>query len=140
MSEEKKSYYITTPIYYPSSNLHLGHTYTTIIADTLKKFKKIQGYDVFLTTGTDEHGQKLYEKAKEKNMGDNPLNYIDPIVQSAKDLWKKLDIDIDSFVRSTDKAHEKNVQEIFQKLYDKGDIYKSTYKGHYCVDCEAFWT
>lgn len=140
MSEEKKSYYITTPIYYPSSNLHLGHTYTTIIADTLKKFKKIQGYDVFLTTGTDEHGQKLYEKAKEKNMGDNPLNYIDPIVQSAKDLWKKLDIDIDSFVRSTDKVHEKNVQEIFQKLYDKGDIYKSTYKGHYCVDCEAFWT
>ena len=140
MSEEKKSYYITTPIYYPSSNLHLGHTYTTIIADTLKKFKKIQGYDVFLTTGTDEHGQKLFEKAKEKNMGDNPLNYIDPIVKSAKDLWKKLDIDIDSFVRSTDKVHEKNVQEIFQKLYDQGDIYKSTYKGHYCVDCEAFWT
>ncbi len=140
MSEDKKSFYITTPIYYPSSNLHLGHTYTTIIADTLKKFKKIQGYDVFLTTGTDEHGQKLYEKAQENGMGDNPLNYIDPIVESAKDLWKKLDIDIDSFVRSTDKDHEKNVQEIFQKLYDKGDIYKSTYKGHYCVHCEAFWT
>ena len=134
----KKSYYLTTPIYYPSDNLHLGHTYTTIIADTLKKIRKIQGYDVFFTTGTDEHGQKLLEKANE--VGKKPLEYIDPIVDSAKELWKKLDIDYDAFVRSTDKQHEKNVQEIFQKLYDKGEIYKSIYKGHYCTPCESFWT
>nr|WP_243661028.1 methionine--tRNA ligase [Miniphocaeibacter halophilus] len=134
----KKAYYLTTPIYYPSDNLHLGHTYTTIIADTLKKIRQIQGYDVFFTTGTDEHGQKLLEKAKEA--GKEPLEYIDPIVESAKELWKKLDINYDAFVRSTDKQHEKNVQAIFQKLYDKGDIYKSVYKGNYCVPDEAFWT
>lgn len=134
----KKAYYLTTPIYYPSDNLHLGHTYTTIIADTLKKIREIQGYDVFFTTGTDEHGQKLLEKSKES--GKKPLEYIDPIVESAKELWKKLDIDYDAFVRSTDKQHEKNVQEIFQKLYDKGDIYKSVYKGNYCVHDEAYWT
>lgn len=137
---EKKSYYITTPIYYPSSNLHLGHTYTTIIADTLKKFKKIQGYDVYLTTGTDEHGQKLYEKAKKYGLEDNPLEYINPIVESVKELWDKLEIDIDSFERTTDPKHEEVVQKIFQKLYDSGDIYKSKYQGNYCVDCEAFWT
>ena len=134
----KKSYYLTTPIYYPSDNLHVGHTYTTIIADTLKKIKKMQGYDVFFTTGTDEHGQKLLEKATES--GVTPLEYIDPIVESAKKLWEKLGIDYDAFVRSSSKEHEKNVQEIFQKLYDKGEIYKSVYKGNYCVPCEAFWT
>lgn len=134
----KKTYYLTTPIYYPSDNLHLGHTYTTIIADTLKKIRKIQGYDVFLTTGTDEHGQKLLEKATES--GKKPLEYIDPIVDSAKELWKKLDINYDAFVRSTNKQHEKNVQEIFQKLYDKGEIYKSVYKGNYCIHDEAYWT
>ncbi len=134
----KKSYYLTTPIYYPSDNLHLGHTYTTIIADTLKKIREIQGYDVFFTTGTDEHGQKLLEKAKES--GKKPLEYIDPIVDSAKELWKKLDINYDAFVRSTDPVHEKNVKEIFQKLYDKGEIYKSVYKGNYCVPDEAYWT
>lgn len=134
----KKPYYLTTPIYYPSDNLHVGHTYTTIIADTLKKIKKMQGYDVFFTTGTDEHGQKLLEKATEA--GVTPLEYIDPIVESAKKLWEKLGIDYDAFVRSSSKEHEKNVQEIFQKLYDKGEIYKSVYKGNYCVPCEAFWT
>ncbi|WP_100065665.1 methionine--tRNA ligase [Miniphocaeibacter massiliensis] len=134
----KKPYYLTTPIYYPSDNLHLGHTYTTIIADTLKKIREIQGYDVFFTTGTDEHGQKLLEKAKES--GKTPLEYIDPIVESAKVLWKKLGINYDAFVRSTDKQHEKNVQDIFQKLYDKGEIYKSVYKGNYCTPCESFWT
>lgn len=134
----KKPYYLTTPIYYPSDNLHVGHTYTTIIADTLKKIKKMQGYDVFFTTGTDEHGQKLLEKATES--GVTPLEYIDPIVESAKKLWEKLGIDYDAFVRSSSKEHEKNVQEIFQKLYDKGEIYKSVYKGNYCVPCEAFWT
>lgn len=133
-----KNFYLTTPIYYPNSNLHIGHTYTTIVADTLKRFKEIQGYDVFFTTGTDEHGQKLLEAAQKA--GKKPLEYIDPIVESAKELWKKLDIKYDAFVRSTDPQHEKNVQEIFQKLYDKGDIYKSSYKGHYCVSCESFFT
>lgn len=136
--QNKKPFYITTPIYYPSDNLHLGHTYTTIVADTLKKFKKIQGYDVFLTTGTDEHGQKLLEKATQA--GKNPIDFINPIVESAKDLWKKLEIDYDAFVRTTDPQHEKNVQDIFQKLYDKGEIYKSVYKGNYCTPDEAFWT
>ncbi|WP_300410047.1 methionine--tRNA ligase [Lagierella sp.] len=135
---KKKSYYLTTPIYYPSDNLHVGHTYTTIIADTLKKIKKMQGYDVHFTTGTDEHGQKLLEKANES--GITPLEYIDPIVESAKELWRKLDIDYDAFVRSSSKEHEKNVQKVFQELYDKGEIYKSVYKGNYCVPCEAFWT
>lgn len=135
---EKRSYYLTTPIYYPNSNLHIGHTYTTIVADTLKRFKEIQGYEVFLTTGTDEHGQKLLESATKAGM--KPLEFIDPIVESAKELWKKLDIRYDAFVRSTDPEHEKNAAAIFQKLYDKGDIYKSVYKGNYCVDCEAFFT
>lgn len=135
----KKSLYVTTPIYYPNDNLHIGHTYCTIAVDTYKKFKTYQGYDVFFTTGTDEHGQKLEDKAEE-NGYDNPLDYIDPIVASAKDLWKSLDIHYDAFVRSTDKAHEKNVQDIFQKLYDKGDIYKGEYEGYYCTPCESFWT
>lgn len=135
---EKKNFYLTTPIYYPNSNLHLGHTYTTIVADVLKKYKQAQGYDVFLTTGTDEHGQKLQESAIKA--GKEPLEYIDPIVDSAKELWKTLDIDFDAFVRSTDKIHEKNVSDIFTKLYEKGEIYKGSYKGMYCVPCEAFWT
>ncbi len=135
---EKKTYYLTTPIYYPNSNLHIGHTYTTIVADTLKRFKEIQGYEVFLTTGTDEHGQKLLEAATKA--GKKPLEFIDPIVESAKELWKKLDIRYDAFVRSTSPDHEKNAAAIFQKLYDKGDIYKSVYKGNYCVSCEAFFT
>ncbi|MFP5493001.1 methionine--tRNA ligase [Parvimonas sp. G1641] len=135
---EKKNFYLTTPIYYPNSNLHLGHTYTTIVADVLKKYKQAQGYDVFFTTGTDEHGQKLQESAIKA--GKEPLEYIDPIVDSAKELWKTLDIDFDAFVRSTDKIHEKNVSDIFTKLYEKGEIYKGSYKGMYCVPCEAFWT
>ena len=116
----------------------MGHTYTTIVADVLKKYKQAQGYDVFLTTGTDEHGQKLQESAIKA--GKEPLEYIDPIVDSAKELWKTLDIDFDAFVRSTDKIHEKNVSDIFTKLYEKGEIYKGSYKGMYCVPCEAFWT
>ena len=135
---EKKNFYLTTPIYYPNSNLHLGHTYTTIVADVLKKYKQAQGFDVFFTTGTDEHGQKLQESAIKA--GKAPLEYIDPIVESAKELWRTLDIDFDAFVRSTDKIHEKNVSDIFTKLYEKGEIYKGSYKGMYCVPCEAFWT
>lgn len=134
----KKNFYLTTPIYYPNSNLHLGHTYTTIVADVLKKYKEVQGYNVFFTTGTDEHGQKLQDSALKA--GKKPLEYIDPIVESAKELWKTLNIDFDAFVRSTDSIHEKNVGEIFTKLYEKGEIYKGSYKGKYCIPCEAFWT
>lgn len=134
----KKTFYITTPIYYPNSNLHLGHTYTTIAADTLKKYKNIQGYEAFLVTGTDEHGQKIQQSAFKKGMKEK--EFIDEIVDSAKKLWETLEIDYDEFVRSTDKQHEKNVQEIFQKLYDKGEIYKGNYEGYYCTPCESFWT
>lgn len=133
-----KKYYITTPIYYPSDNLHIGHTYTTVAADTLKRFKKLLGYDVFFTTGTDEHGQKIQEKAKENNT--TPKAYVDAIVADIKELWKMLEIDYDAFIRSTDSYHEKAVQDIFTKLYEKGEIYKSKYKGHYCTPCEAFWS
>lgn len=135
---EKKNFYLTTPIYYPNSNLHLGHTYTTVVADVLKKYKEAQGYNVILVTGTDEHGQKLQESAK--TAGKEPLEYINPIVESAKELWKTLNIDFDAFVRSTDPIHEKNVAEIFTKLYEKGEIYKGSYKGKYCIPCETFWT
>lgn len=135
---DKNSYYLTTPIYYPNSNLHLGNTYTTIIADVLKRYKKMRGYDAFFTTGTDEHGQKIMETAQKA--GVTPKEYVDKIVEETKDLWKKLDIDYDKFIRSTDQEHEKNVQRNFQYLYDKGDIYKGKYKGYYCTPDESFWT
>lgn len=138
MDLNKKSYYITTPIYYPSGNLHLGHTYTTIAADVLKRFKNIQGFDAYLVTGTDEHGQKIKEEAEKKGL--KPLEFTTAIVKTAKELWKKLEIDYDYFVRSTDKNHEKNAQNIFQKLYDKGEIYKGVYEGYYCQPDESFWT
>lgn len=134
----KPKYYITTPIYYPSDNLHIGHTYTTVAADSLKRFKKLQGYDVFFTTGSDEHGQKIETKAKENNV--EPKAYVDGIVANIKKLWKMLEIDYDSFIRSTDAHHEEAVQKIFTKLYEKDEIYKSVYKGYYCTPCESFWT
>lgn len=133
-----KKFYVTTPIYYPSDNLHIGHTYCTVAADCIKRFKQVQGYDVFFTTGSDEHGQKIAEKAAE--MGLEPKEYVDKIVANIKTLWASMDIQYDSFIRSTDPHHEKNVQMLFQKLYDKGDIYKSQYEGYYCTPCEAFWT
>lgn len=133
---ENKKFYITTPIYYPNDNLHLGHTYTTIVADVLKRFKRIQGFDAFLVTGTDEHGQKIQEAAAAA--GKQPKEYVDEIVASAKKLWKSLDIEYDKFIRSTDPSHEKAVAGIFTKLYEKGEIYKDIYKGHYCTPCEAF--
>lgn len=133
-----KKYYLTTPIYYPSDNLHIGHTYTTVAADAIKKFKQMQGYDVFFVTGSDEHGQKIQEKAKEN--GVTPKDYVDKIVADIKSLWSTLEIDYDVFIRSTDPHHEKSVQEIFTKLYEKGEIYKSKYEGHYCTPCEAFWS
>lgn len=135
----EKTLYITTPIYYPNDNLHIGHSYCTMAVDAIKKFKEFQGYDVFFTTGTDEHGQKLESKAQEMGY-ENPLDYIDPIVDATKKLWKTLGINYDAFIRSTDPQHEKNVQDIFQKLYDKGDIYKGEYEGYYCTPCESFWT
>ncbi len=133
-----KKYYLTTPIYYPSDNLHIGHTYTTVAADALKKFKKSQGYDVYFVTGSDEHGQKIATKAKENGL--SPKAYVDKIVANIKELWKTMDIDYDEFVRTTDEDHTKAVKQIFKDLYDKGEIYKSNYKGHYCTPCESFWS
>ncbi len=133
-----KKFYLTTPIYYPSDNLHIGHTYTTVAADTLKRFKQLLGYDVMFVTGTDEHGQKIQEKAKENGLA--PKEYVDNIVAETKKLWEILDIQYDKFIRTTDEYHEKTVQKVFEKLYNQGDIYKSKYEGWYCTPCEAFWT
>lgn len=134
----KKKFYITTPIYYPSDNLHIGHSYTTVVADALSRFKRLQGYDVMFLTGTDEHGQKIQDKALA--CGKTPKAYVDDIVTGIKDLWKLMDIKYDRFVRTTDPYHEETVKKIFKALYDKGDIYKGYYEGHYCKPCETFWT
>ncbi|QIB27788.1 methionine--tRNA ligase [Caloranaerobacter azorensis] len=133
-----KTFYITTPIYYPSNNLHIGHTYTTVAADVLARFKRLTGYEVKFLTGTDEHGQKIYKIAKEK--GITPKEYVDKIVEDIKKLWKTLEITNDIFIRTTDEQHEEIVQKIFTKLYEKGDIYKGYYEGLYCTPCESFWT
>ena len=135
---EKPKFYITTPIYYPSDNLHIGHSYCSTAADTMARFKKQTGYDVFFLTGTDEHGQKIERKAKEA--GVTPKEYVDHIVAGIKDLWKLMDIDYSDFIRTTDERHVKSVQKIFRKLYDQGDIYESEYEGWYCTPCESFWT
>ena len=135
---EKKTFYITTPIYYPSGNMHIGHTYTTVAADTLTRFKKQTGYDTYFLTGTDEHGQKIEEKAKQA--GVTPQQFVDKIVAETKDLWKLMDIEYDDFIRTTDERHIKIVQKIFRKFYEQGDIYKSEYEGLYCTPCESFWT
>jgi methionyl-tRNA synthetase len=134
----KPTFYITTPIYYPSDKLHIGHSYTTVAADAMARFKRMTGYDVMFLTGTDEHGQKIEQVAK-KN-GVTPKEYVDHIVAGIKDLWKLMDISYDDFIRTTDKRHEEVVQKIFKKLYDQGDIYKSEYEGWYCTPCESFWT
>ena len=134
----KEKYYITTPIYYPSANFHIGHCYTTIIADSIARYQRLKGKDVFFLTGTDEHGQKIENKAKEK--GVTPKEYVDEIVDNAKDLWKSLGISYDKFIRTTDEYHEKAVQKIFDKLYEQNDIYLDKYKGLYCTPCESFWT
>jgi len=134
----RDTYYVTTPIYYPSDKLHIGHAYTTVAADTIARYKKMQGYDTMFLTGSDEHGQKIERKAQEA--GKEPKEYVDQIVATFKDLWGKLDIDYDYFIRTTEERHEKVVQKIFKKLYDKGDIYKGKYEGWYCTPCEAFWT
>lgn len=135
---EKKAYFITTPIYYPSGNWHIGHCYTTVICDALARFHKMLGEDVFFLTGTDEHGQKVEKEAK--NKGVTPLEFIDPLVAELKDMWRLLDISYDRFLRTTDGDHVACVQKIYQKLYESGDIYKSEYAGYYCTPCESMWT
>ena len=134
---DKPKYYITTPIYYPSAKLHIGHTYCTSIADSMARFKRLDGYDVFFLTGSDEHGQKIEQKAEEA--GVTPIEYTDKIVGMFQQLWKELNISNDDFIRTTQKRHEKVVQMLFQRSYDKGDIYKGKYEGWYCVPCESFW-
>lgn len=138
MLPKRKTFYITTPIYYPSDKLHIGHSYTTVAADAMARFKRLTGYDVFFLTGTDEHGQKIERIATEKGM--EPKEYVDRIVAGIKKLWSILDISNDDFIRTTDERHKKAVQKIFKKLYDQGDIYKGEYEGWYCTPCEAFWT
>ena len=135
---EKKKFYITTPIYYPSDNLHIGHSYTTVACDALARYKRLQGYDVMYLTGTDEHGQKIQDKAAAA--GKTPKQYVDDIVVGIKELWDLLDISYDRYIRTTDEYHVEAVQKIFKKLYDKGDIYKGFYEGMYCKPCETFWT
>ncbi len=133
-----EKFYITTPIYYPSDNLHIGHTYTTVAADTIARYKRLRGFDVMFLTGTDEHGQKIQRKAEAA--GKTPKEYVDTIVAGVKDLWKLMNISNDRFIRTTDAQHVSAVQKIFKALYDKGDIYKSEYEGLYCTPCESFWT
>ena len=137
----KGNYYITTPIYYPSAKLHIGHAYCTVATDTMARFKRLQGYNVMFLTGTDEHGQKIEDKAKEA--GVTPQQFVDNIVTGPKgvlDLWKLMNISYDRFIRTTDDYHVAAIQKIFKKMYDNGDIYKGTYKGKYCKPCESFWT
>ncbi len=134
----KKTYYISTPIYYPSNKLHIGNAYTTVAADTMARYKRLRGYDVFYLTGTDEHGQKLQKRAEEEGL--SPIEFIDPIVDWIKDLWAKLDITYDDFIRTTEHRHEKIVQIIVNKLKENGDIYLGEYEGYYCLPDEAFWT
>ena len=136
--EARKTFYITTPIYYPSDNLHIGHAYCSVASDTMARFKKRQGYDVYFLTGTDEHGQKIERKAHAK--GVTPQAYVDEIVVGVKALWKLMDVNYDGFIRTTDERHVKAVQRIFKRLYDQGDIYKGKYEGWYCTPCESFFT
>ena len=138
---DKKTFYITTPIYYPSDNLHIGHTYCTVATDAIARYKRLRGYDVMFLTGTDEHGQKIEEKAKAA--GVTPQQFVDRIVTGEKgvqDLWKLMNISNDRFIRTTDDYHVASIQRIFRKMYEKGDIYKGAYKGKYCTPCESFWT
>ena len=138
MTKEKKTFYITTPIYYPSGRLHIGHAYTTVAGDAVARYKRLRGYDVMYLTGTDEHGQKIQRKAEEK--GVTPQAYVDDIVAGIKDLWEKLDISYDDFIRTTEKRHKEVVEKIFARLLEQGDIYLDKYEGWYCTPCESFYT
>ena len=135
---DKKKFYITTPIYYPSDKLHIGHTYCTVATDVMARYKRLQGYEVMFLTGVDEHGQKIQQKAEAK--GVTPQQFVDEVVAGIKDLWKLMNISNDRFIRTTDDYHVESVQKIFKRLYEQGDIYKGTYKGKYCTPCESFWT
>ncbi len=134
----KEKYYITTPIYYPSGQLHIGHSYSTVAVDAMARYKRMRGFDVFFLTGTDEHGQKIQKTAEKA--GKTPKQYLDEMAVGIKKLWELLDIRYDGFIRTTDEHHEKAVQAIYQQLYEQGDIYKGSYEGLYCTPCEAFWT
>lgn len=135
---DKKTFYITTPIYYPSDKLHIGHAYTTVAADAISRYKRMNGYETFFLTGTDEHGQKIARRAAER--GITPKEFVDEIVSGIKDLWAEMKISYSDFIRTTDERHYKVVKHVFQKIYDNGDIYKSEYEGWYCTPCETFWT
>ncbi len=135
---EKQKFYITTPIYYPSDNLHIGHAYCSVATDTMARFKKQQGFDTYFLTGTDEHGQKIERKAEAK--GVTPQAYVDEIVKGIKELWKLMDVEYDDFIRTSDDRHALVVQKIFRQLYEQGDIYKGSYEGWYCTPCESFFT
>ena len=134
----KPTYYITTPIYYPSNKLHIGHSYTTVAADAMARYKRLRGYDVMFLTGTDEHGQKIERRAAEENV--TPQQFVDNIVDWIKNLWKTMDVSYAKFIRTTDKEHEATVQKIFKRLYDQGDIYKGAYEGLSCTPCASFFT
>ena len=134
----KKTFYVTTPIYYPSSKLHIGHTYTTVAADAIARYKRVTGYDVWFLTGTDEHGQKIQNVAEAQGLA--PKVFLDGVVEEIKKLWSTMEISYDQFIRTTDEEHERRIQAIFMKLYEKGDIYKGEYEGLYCTPCESFWT
>ncbi|WP_164215612.1 methionine--tRNA ligase [Virgibacillus sp. YIM 98842] len=138
MAEEKKTFYITTPIYYPSGNLHIGHAYSTVAGDAIARYKRMRGYEVMYLTGTDEHGQKIQKKAKEKGMA--PQDYVDEIVSDIQKLWKKLKISNDDFIRTTEDRHKRVVEKIFEQLVKQGDIYLDEYEGSYCTSCESFFT
>ena len=138
MAKEKKTFYITTPIYYPSGNLHIGHAYSTVAGDAIARYKRMRGYDVMYLTGTDEHGQKIQKAAEEK--GTEPQEYLDDIVATIKELWKKLKITNDDFIRTTEERHKKVVEKIFAQLLEQGDIYLDEYEGWYCISCESFFT
>jgi methionyl-tRNA synthetase len=134
---DRQSYYITTPIYYPNDNLHIGHAYTTVAADALARFQRLKGKDVLFLTGTDEHGQKIQRRAEK--LGQEPQQFVDNIVAGVRKLWERLEISYDDFIRTTEPRHEAVVKEVFQRIYDQGDIYKSEYEGWYCTPCETFW-
>ncbi len=137
-NKEKKPFFITTPIYYPSEKLHIGHAYCTTVADAIARYHRAKGEDVFFLTGSDEHGQKIQRKAED--LGITPIEYVDKIVATFQSLWKRLEVSNNDFLRTTQERHEKVVQAVMQQIYDKGDIYKKNYEGWYCVPCESFWT
>src|SRR5690625_3748845 len=138
MPEEKNTYYITTPIYYPSGNLHIGHAYSTVAGDAIARYKRMRGFDVMYLTGTDEHGQKIQQAAEEQGLP--PKQYLDGIVGDIQKLWKKLKITNDDFIRTTEDRHKRIVEKIFTQLVDQGDIYLDEYEGWYCISCESFFT